>query len=282
MRWRQALLAPHVLRWAVRAPRDTSTRWDRYWAAVTATGDGGDVLWDSSRPDEAQRYLDLLTAHVDPRLPVIDLGCGNGRFTRTMATRFPHVIGIDLSPAAVARAREETLVERIPRQRDSDNHPGHLEFRAADLTADDVGARLHDELGDANVFVRGVLHVLDIDARRRSAATIRAVTGTTGTVLIAETNYAGPLLGYLESLGGGPRGLPHPLARAIASGLPVPRPFGVDQLDQSFPQDHWDRLLVDADAAITAVPMHRSDAPETIPGLLAVLRPVSTPSAARP
>lgn len=94
MWWNRALLVPHLVRLGLRAPRDVSTRWDRYWAGVTATGDGGDVLWDSSSSDEAQRYLDLLGAHADPGLPVVDVGCGNGRFTRALAGRFPRAVGV--------------------------------------------------------------------------------------------------------------------------------------------------------------------------------------------
>ena len=266
MGWSRALLLPHVVRFGMRAPRGaTSTRWDRYWADVRATGDGGDVLWDSSRPDEARRYLDLLGAHADPRLPIVDLGCGNGRFTRALAARYPHALGVDLAPAAVARARQETT-----------SHPGtegeRLEFRAEDITTHGVGHRLNAELGDTNVFIRGVLHVLDAPARRQLATNVRALTGTNGTVLVAETNYQGPLLGYLESLGGSVRGLPHPLARAIAAGIPAPQPFGVAELDDCFSPGRWDRVLIDEDAGITAIPMHRTDTAETIPALVAVLR----------
>lgn len=276
MRWSRALLLPHVLRWGMRAPREVSTRWDRYWAQVTATGDGGDVLWDSSSPDEARRYLDLLAAHVDVGLPIVDLGCGNGRFTRTLATRYPRALGLDLSPAAIARAQYETTGQHQAQQPD---HPGQSpqgagpEFRAEDMTTDGVGTRLHTELGDANVFIRGVLHVLDADARQQVCANIGALTGVNGSVLIVETNHPGSLLSYLESLGAGPRGLPHPVARAIASGLPTPRPFGVAELDSCFPPSSWDRVLVDDHAVITAVPMHHNELPEAIPALLAILRP---------
>ena len=275
MRWSRALTLPQVLRWGLRAPREVSTRWDRYWTGVTATGDGGDVLWDSSSPDEARRYLELLGTHVDPRLPVIDLGCGNGRFTRTLATRYPRAVGLDLSPAAIARARQETVDQRPPQHPDRPAPTARQEpeFRTEDMTVDGVGRRLHDELEDANVFVRGVLHVLDGDARRRFVANIRALTGVDGSVLIAETNHRGTLLDYLESLGAGPRGVPHPLARAIASGLPTPRPFGPAELDSCFPPDSWEHAMVDEHNVITAVPMHGTDTPEAIPGLLAILRP---------
>lgn len=256
---RRALLVPHVVRLGVRAPRDVSSRWDRYWAAVETTGDGGDVLWDSSSSDEVQRYLDVLTAHADPDLPVVDIGCGNGRFTRALATRFTPVLGVDVAAPALVRARQEA--GRGPRP----------DYRLADLTAPGVGLGLGLELGPCNVFIRGVLHVLDVPARRRVAANVGHLVGARGTALIAETNYPGPLLGYLESLGAGPRGLPGPLARAISAGLPRPSAFGDAELEDTFPRAQWHRVLADDSARISTVPL-RGERPQTVPGYLAVLR----------
>ena len=250
---------PHVVRLSRRAPRDVGARWDRYWADVSATGDGGDVLWDSSRPDEARRYVDLLAAHVDPARPVVDVGCGNGRFTRALAGRFPRTVGLDLSAHAVERARVES------------GGPGP-EFRVADLTVPGAGRILDGELGPCTVFVRGVLHVLDPPARTRLAANAADLVGAGGVVLIAETNYPGPLLGYLESLGGGPRGLPRPLARAISAGIPRPSRFGDAELAASFPEERWERLLVDGAARITTVPMGGAGALGGVPGYVALLR----------
>lgn len=261
MRWRRLLLVPHVIRLGWRAPRDGSASWDRYWAGVRSTGDGGDVLWDSSRGAEEPRYLDLLAAHADPARPVVDLGCGNGRFTRALAERFSRVIGVDLSPHAVARAADE-----------STDHPS-VDYRVADLTVEGTGERLAAELGPCHVFIRGVLHALDAPARRRLARNVAGLVGTAGTVLVVETNHPGSLLGYLESLGGGIRGLPHPLARAVTTGIPRPAPFGVRELDACFPAAQWDRVVLDDGARISTVPMARPEEPGSIPALLAVLRP---------
>lgn len=49
--------------------------------------------------------------HADPALPVVDVGCGNGRFTRALAARS---VGTDLSANAGARAREESAVTAGP------------------------------------------------------------------------------------------------------------------------------------------------------------------------
>ncbi|MDL5156240.1 class I SAM-dependent methyltransferase [Actinomycetospora termitidis] len=260
---RRLLLLPHLAWWGVRAPRGGRDRWDLYWAGVGSTGDGGDVLWDSGDPAEPDRYLELLERFADPALPVIDLGCGNGRFTRALCRAGWRGIGVDVSDAAIALAREEA--DRVPEE------PG---FLVADLAAPDAVDRIRADPGPANVFVRGVLHVLTAEARGRAAANIGRLLGDRGVAVIAETNHRGSLLSYVENLGAGPRGLPHPLARAIASGLPTPRPFGGDELDRTFPADEWERVHVDDTAVIHAVPMHRrSEEPERIRGLVAVVRP---------
>lgn len=258
--WKRVFIAAHVLRLRRRAPREEDGRWEQFWAGVQATGDGGDVLWDTDDAEEARRYLRLLTAYADLALPVVDIGCGNGRFTRALAGRFPRAVGVDLSPAAVALATAESA-----------GTPG-VTFRALDMTEPGAGRRLGADIGgDANVFVRGVLHVLDPPARRRMADSIGTLMGTRGRVLIGETNHRGNPLGYLERLGAGPRGLPPALARAIETGIPPPSGFGDAELEACFPDPDWQRVLVDADAAITTIPLSTPQAHDTIPGYVAVL-----------
>jgi SAM-dependent methyltransferase len=258
--WKRVFIAAHVLRLRRRAPREVGGRWEQFWAGVRATGDGGDVLWDTSDPAEATRYLDLFAEHADPTLPVVDVGCGNGRFTRALAGRFPRAVGVDLSPAAVALATAESA-----------GAPA-VTFRALDMTQPDAGRVLRDDIGgDANVFVRGVLHVLDVPARRRLADSIGTLVGERGRVLIGETNHRGNPLRYLERLGAGPRGLPSALARAVSTGIPPPSAFGDAELEACFPRQHWRRVLVDAHAAITTIPLSTPQSHDTIPGYVAVL-----------
>jgi SAM-dependent methyltransferase len=244
---RRALLLLRVIRLSSRAPRDVRSRWNSFWTA------SGDVLWDAEDPAEAARYGALLAEYADPDLPVVDLGCGSGLVTRALGER---VVGVDIAPAAIARA-------------------GEGDFRVGDITDPALGRSLHDELGDCTVFVRGVLHVLDPPARRRVAETAAALVGSRGRVLLAETDYQGPLLGYLESLGAGPHGVPGPLASALETGIPRPRPFGDAELADAFPPARWERVLVDHTATIAAVPMRVAGVREQIPGHLAILRPVT-------
>lgn len=226
---------------------------------MKATGSHGDVLWDPEEPQEARGYLDQLRRTADPSLPVVDAGCGNGRLTRMLAAEYPSAIGIDLAPHAISRAQEES------------RGIANISFRALDLTTPGVGRQLAAELGEVNILVRGVFHTLSRAGGTAMAANLREMLGGRGTLLLAETNFPGGGLGYLEHLGATPTQMPPPLARAVATGIPAPAPFGAPQLAQCFPADQWQVLLSGA-ASIATVPMRGPEAPEQIPGFLAVLR----------
>ncbi len=252
-----------VIRLTRQAPRGVADRWEHFWAGIAATGDGGDVLWDADDSDEAPRYRHLLATHACRGLPLVDVGCGNGRFTRALAPGFPMTVGVDRSPAAVARARAETAADRT-----------EITYRALDVTAPGAGRLLRADLGgDANVFVRGVFHILDGPARRKAADAVATLVGARGVALLAETNHRGPRLEYLECLGAGPRGIPPALARVIAAGLPPPFAFGEPELADCFPPERWRRVMVDADATITTIPSRAPWVRDTVAGFVAVLAP---------
>jgi trans-aconitate 2-methyltransferase len=86
--------------------------------------------WDPAQYDryaaERGRPFADLTLRIDVAAPsyVVDLGCGPGSLTATLADRWPaaRVVGIDSSPDMVAAA------ERLSR-------PGRLEFQCGDIAA---------------------------------------------------------------------------------------------------------------------------------------------------
>ena len=53
------------------------TSWEGYWS--TATGAPGEIFWDADPPHAAQQDLVLFQDHVDPQLPLIDLGVATER-----------------------------------------------------------------------------------------------------------------------------------------------------------------------------------------------------------
>ena len=101
-------MIPKLARLSRSAPKDRRLAWDKYWAGIKSTGPGGEVLWDSGRDHEFMGYREVLLRYLDPDLPVVDVGCGHGSFTRALAGTFRDVIGVDVSAHAVTRARAES------------------------------------------------------------------------------------------------------------------------------------------------------------------------------
>ena len=66
--------------------------------------------------DHKPQERGLLGAFCDitPRGVVADIGCGPGHITRFLATRLERVVGLDLSPAMIAAARQAIRAFRSP------------------------------------------------------------------------------------------------------------------------------------------------------------------------
>src|SRR6185312_199671 len=208
---------------------------------------------------EMRWWLETAREHLDPSLPVVDVGAGNGRLSRLLAGSFPSVLGLDVSPAAVQRATQESAEQP------------NVSFRVLDITGEGAGAGLSSELGPANVVVRGVFHVLDRDGRRRAGEHIADVLAGRGSLLLVETNYPGDLLEYLEYLGAENGRLPGPLASLIDHKTPRPAAFGTAQLAEVFPAPAW-TTVSSGTMQIAPVRSLGSAAGRTIPGFFAVLR----------
>ena len=256
---RKYLLLPAIVRLSSGVPKDRNTAWEGYWGRIVSTGSDGDVLWDAGSDHEFGRYLPALRRTLNPALPVIDVGCGHGSFTRLLAARFPQAVGVDVAASATSRARAESTALT------------NVDFRTLDCTAGGAGDLLAAEFGDSNVFVRGVFHVLNPDSRAALAANLLPLVGTQGRVFLVETNFRGNSLDYISRLGAAPGQIPKPLELAIR-GLPKPGRFGSEERQAAFDDDAW-TVLEDGAVTIDAVAMQKKGQPEQIPGYYAALAP---------
>ncbi|WGM19563.1 class I SAM-dependent methyltransferase [Paenarthrobacter sp. OM7] len=261
--FRKYLLIPRLIRLSSAAPKDPRTAWDRFWGDIRSTGATGDVLWDSGSDHELNGYLPQM-AQLDPSLPVVDVGCGNGSFTRLLAKHFPHALGLDYSANAVERARQESAGTTT------------ASYAVCDMTAPDAAQTVATALeaagwtGDANIFIRGVLHVLDRSGRAALAANLLPVVGTRGGVFLTETNFPGTPVDYVSHLGATRSSIPAPLEWAIR-GLPMPGRFGAAQRAKAFAAADWN-LIVEGSASIETRPLSNPSTPDLIPGYFALLR----------
>jgi SAM-dependent methyltransferase len=111
--------------------------------------------------------------HFDQDLPLIDVGCGDGVLTRQLAGHFRTVFGVDISPAAVAKARREHVLANV------DYGP----FNATDIAG---ARRLQARLGDANLHLRGVLHAMTSADWPAALTTLAVLAGERGRVFDIE------------------------------------------------------------------------------------------------
>ncbi|KKD08167.1 class I SAM-dependent methyltransferase [Streptomyces sp. WM6386] len=177
--------------------------WESFWSEAP---DGqGAVFWDAEPALTAGLHLALFEPHVTaPALPMVDLGCGNGTQTRFLADRFRHVLGVDLSEAAVDRARDA-------------DPAGQATYRVLDAVEKGGAESLHAELGDANVYMRGVLHQCEPADRQPLVDGLAALLGEHGRGFLVELSEAAKPI--LVGLAQHPSGPPPKLAPIFRHGI---------------------------------------------------------------
>ena len=181
------------------------TSWEGFWGSLT--GAPGEVFWDADPTHAAERDLALFREHFDPQLPVIDLGCGNGTQTRFLAKHFARVIGTEIAPAAVE------LAGKI-------NGATNVSYRLLDVLRPDDAQRLHDEIGDANVYMRAVLHQLSPSDHATAVRSIERLLGTKGVLYLVElSSEAEPFFDQLIKQYGPPPGLARVFQHQITPGM---------------------------------------------------------------
>lgn len=141
------------------------TSWERFWS--TTTGTPGEIFWDADPKYAAQEDLQLFRDHLDPKLPLIDLGCGNGTQTLFLGKHFTKVIGTEIAPAAVELAGKTNAAQNVS-------------YRLLDVLRPDDAEAIHKELGDANIYLRAVLHQLSPVDQSTAIESIERLLGATG------------------------------------------------------------------------------------------------------
>nr|WP_307814982.1 class I SAM-dependent methyltransferase [Streptomyces clavuligerus] len=180
--------------------------WEGFWSEMS--GARGEALWDTEPELTVALHLAVFEPHVeDHRLTLVDIGCGNGTQTLFLADRFPAVLGVDLSAAAIGLAR----------RRESPAPLGTIEFRQLDAADTDGIARLREETGDCNVYVRGVLHQSEQRDRQAVADAVTLLTGARGRAFVVEPVEAAGR--RLTELATSPEGPPPKLQSMLRHGV---------------------------------------------------------------
>jgi SAM-dependent methyltransferase len=119
--------------------------------------------WDIGRP---QSVFVRLADAGEITSPVLDSGCGTGEHALMLAERGLEVVGVDVAPTAIGRARQKAAERKLS-----------AEFEVGDVLAlDQLGRRF------ATVIDSGVLHTFDDTGRPRYVASLASVLDPGGVL----------------------------------------------------------------------------------------------------
>ena len=127
---------------------------------------------------------------------------------------------------------------------------------------------MHREIGDANVYIRGVLHQLTPESRPLAARSVEILLGARGVLYLIELSHSAEsyFQSLIEKYGEPPKGL----ARVFQHGI-KPATFAESEVAALFPEERF-ALLAQGEGAIrTTHPLPEGGFAE-VPAVYRVLR----------
>jgi len=197
------------------------TNWEGYWSKLF--DDQDKALWDTQPDLAVVNSLPRFKDAFGQNLPVIDFGCGNGTQTFFLAEQFNSVIGVDVAEAAINQAH-------------LNNPPENLSFEVLDGTNHEEVQMLHSKVGDANIYMRGILHQICPEDQVRVIESLQTLIGKTGTLYLSELSpQTKDFFNDLIRQMGAP---PPQLARVFQHGI-KPADISPEKIRSSFTNDNY-------------------------------------------
>lgn len=154
--------------------RSYGDNWDSFYQKTYGSREGGKALWDVPVESSAAQDLLLMQQQIrDVSLPLLDVGCGTGDIAVYFASHFPRVIGVDVSPTAIDIAQRHATHE-------------HVTFQVLDMTDSRACTALAREMGPMHIYIRGVMHQIEIPDLPVYVDNIRTLLGGKGTLYMIE------------------------------------------------------------------------------------------------
>jgi SAM-dependent methyltransferase len=252
----------------MRSSAHTQGEWETYWRETAGLANRPETdsssIWDVEAAQAAAKDLERFRPFLTPGLPLVDLGCGSGIQTRFLAEHFPRVIGVDVSPSAVALAAR------------NNPHPS-LQYRVLDVFDTQAVQAFRAEHGDIHLYIRTLLHLVKPDSRAAFSEALSTLLGARGVLYLFELGArAGEYFrAWIQR-----NGMPVSLQRVLQTGI-QPGTVNREHVLAMFPPE---RFSVLSDGEMTSAPMPvqvlrpgepPSLAPEAWapPGYFMVLRP---------
>jgi hypothetical protein len=133
------------------------------------------------------------------------------------------VVGLDVSKEAIAIAKNE-------------HHEKSVDFDVLDATDINKASIIHGKYGDANIYMRGVLHQILDEDRKAFQATLIHLMGNKGKLYCIEV--ADNIRNYFEQSNENFSQLPSSMRQVFLSNLP-PKGLSLETIDDFFPSDRF-------------------------------------------
>lgn len=233
-----------------------STYWREFYRK-TYVENSGKALWDVDPALSAGKDFIQFSEWMDPKLPLLDIGCGTGAPTAYLAGHFGMVIGIDTAEEAVEIARQ-TYPSR------------NMEFRSVDLADEAACHALHEEFGDLNLYMRGVLHQIKPEHKALVVDNLASLMGPQGTFYFIEV--AAQIRQYFQEASPEFHRLPKAVQAVFISNLP-PEGVTLEDIPHIFPEERFQILQSGHDKLMTNLSLP-DGIQITIPAVYSIIRRV--------
>ena len=218
-------------------PNRYEAAWQSFWS--TLTGEPGEVLWNVT-PDLAagldfKHFQDLFASN---KLPMIDVGCGDGTQTQFFAQHMQHVMGVDVSLAVIEAAQAQYASAKV-------------EYRILDLMNTAACQALHAEVGDANLYMRGVLMQFSPSDRIIAVKNLNLLMGAKGYLYLNE--YPPETKAYYGSIFE-KQGMADGFARVLKHGI-TPGGISAEDINTLFPSTKFEIARQGEHVMNTVIPL---------------------------
>jgi 2-polyprenyl-3-methyl-5-hydroxy-6-metoxy-1,4-benzoquinol methylase len=216
-------------------------QWESYWnetaeLEMVAPGEESRSIWDM--PPRLAVDLDVprFKAFLEPSLPIVDFGCGNGTQTASLSRHYKRVIGTDVSASAIKLAHDKNARDNVT-------------YEVLDAFDGAAVAAFHEKYGDVNIYMRFVLHQVKLHERGAFAKAVDTLLGARGSIYLYEMGTAA---GAYFDAWMTKHGMPKSLHRILKTGA---GPGGVDAnlVRQVFGEDEYAYLTEGPAVAATWV-----------------------------
>lgn len=228
-------------------------QWDGFYASLGAGGTGT-ALWDVEPGRAVACDYPLFAGHFAETLPIVDFGCGTGRQTAFLGRIHGRTTGLDVSSEAIRLARASCSQEGI-------------DFLTIDEADPEYFRRIHARLGDAHVYMRGVLHQVRPEDVAQLVTALHTLLGVRGRLFFTEVSST--VRTYLTSESTRFSQLPGLMQRTLISRLP-PRGLLLDDFPGIFPGNQF-QVLDSGESQLNTNIVFGKEKPIRIPAVYGVM-----------